>query len=83
MFEGRCRGWTKFAIDGSHQLLKKTVQLLRHTVCGLGAVAARCVTTAHDVVQQLLQRRRQTGQGALPVPRVSVVVRRAGCLTCF
>ena len=68
----------EFAVDGSHQPLKKTVQLSRHAVCGLGAVAARSVTTAHDVVQQQLQRRRQTGQGALPVPRVSVAVRRAG-----
>ena len=48
----------EFAVDGSHQLLKKTVQLSRHAVCGLGAVAASCVTAAHDVVQQLLQRRR-------------------------
>ena len=42
----------KFAVGGSHQLLKKTVQLSRHAVCGLGAVAASCVTAAHDVVQQ-------------------------------
>jgi hypothetical protein len=72
----------EFAIDGSNQLLKKTVQLSRHAVCGLGAVAARCVATAHDVVQQQLQRRRQTGQGALTIPKVSVTVRRAGCFRC-
>jgi hypothetical protein len=80
MFEGSCRGWT--GVHRRWQPLKKAVQFSRHAVCGPGAVAARCVTTAHDIVHQQLQRRRQTGQGTLPVPRVSVAVRGAECLTC-
>ena len=72
----------KFAVDVSHQLLKKAVQHSRHSVGGLGVVRAGRVTSAHNFVQQQLQRRRQTGQGALPIPRVSVTVKRVGCLRC-
>jgi hypothetical protein len=66
----------KLAVDGSHQLLKKLLQLSRDDICSLDVARAISVTVSRDVVQQLLQRWRQSCLGALKVARI---IKRVRC----